>query len=185
MISSDAVVDYFYFAVTEDGRKLFLPSGRLNLGYILPSEETYARLRRVVKVQFLVMSVLSSGMIVWMDSYQSKALVAALAPLVVGGQRLLSWFLCRGLETINHPPARRAFIAIHGRSYAVRETVEYALIGLATLGAFLASAEWRLEPRGLVVFVVSMAAVNIGLSSIPFAMLLFAKWREAHRRPDV
>ncbi len=32
MVFFDALADYFFFAVTEDGRKLFLPSGKLDLG---------------------------------------------------------------------------------------------------------------------------------------------------------
>jgi len=42
------------FKTTKDGRKLFFPWGTLGRGYLIPTEEEYEKLRRKVKVYFII-----------------------------------------------------------------------------------------------------------------------------------
>lgn len=42
------------FKTTKDGRRLFFPWGTLGRGYLIPTEEEYEKLRRKVKLYFII-----------------------------------------------------------------------------------------------------------------------------------
>jgi predicted lysophospholipase L1 biosynthesis ABC-type transport system permease subunit len=83
-----------YFKTAQDGRKLFFPWGMWGRGYVIPSEQDDARLRRQMKA----FTVISLALIVGVVSVQTWPWILALCALIVVFQLFWTRHLARGLQ---------------------------------------------------------------------------------------
>jgi hypothetical protein len=112
----DALLGGSSFKTASDGSRLFYPLGHLGRGYVIASESDYQRLRRQVKIYYVVLFVLIIGVPFFLgvaapfggglvhllyQHWQQTYVVPVIAVLWFGFYGVWAWSLCRHLQPSN------------------------------------------------------------------------------------
>jgi hypothetical protein len=171
------------FYEAPDGRIVYQPLGRWGPCYRLTPAQRLTRAKIVVG--FIAVSLVATGFYMLYFTFYYRSLpgfvdvALRVAPLVIAGNLVLSWFLSRGLPTTEHPPPippsyRRELIHRQRQWLDSQYTFSgwYSLIGGSILGAVMVWAGIHNGEWGM-----AMGGGLFGLGSV-----LFSVWR-LRRRP--
>jgi drug/metabolite transporter (DMT)-like permease len=95
------------FKTASDGSRLFSPLGHLGRGYVIASERDYQRLRRQMKIYFIILFVLIIGAGFLLNYFLGVgntyvAFAQTVIALSMGGSYgVWAWSLCRRLQPSN------------------------------------------------------------------------------------
>ena len=160
---------------TEDGRRVFLPWGVFGPAYIVPSEQEFERLGRLVKAYLIVSLSLAFLLVMWGTYLELTAFV--LVSCVLYG--IWAQIECRRLRRSVGQPTRDEAFTLQTRAWSRATLWLFEVVSLAfvALGFVLLA----LDPGNWLIAVTTIAF--FGLCAAVYAKMLIVKRRD-RRQPS-
>jgi hypothetical protein len=161
------------FKTTDDGRRLFFPLGAFGRGYVVSSEEDFARLRKGVKIYLIVSLLLIIGSIPFMGPLGGLILL----PFLVVPYALWAYAQCRNLErTDERLTVNEALVgqALQHSKFGLW-SLEVCSVLFVVAGIFILAA----DPKNWLVGLASI--VFFGFCTVMIGRMLMVKRRQGYR----
>ncbi len=162
------------FKTTDDGRKLFFPLGTLSLGYVIPSEKDFEKLRKGVRTYLMVSLMVIIGSVPFMGPLASLILL----PFLIVPYALWVYAQCRHLDRTDERLTVKEAIAGQaiGHSKFALWSLEVCSALLVVSGIFILAV----DPDN---WLVGIASVFIfGFCTVMIGRMLVVKRRQGYRQ---